>query len=94
MVEVMAGIWLFLLTAGAGFLCGRYGSRTRKRVPRQKQRTAHAAGEVGWRELLNFLQYDGSGKLPFDSMERGDMNGETENYAGTGAERVHRRRPL
>ncbi len=94
MVETLAGIWLFLLSVGAGFLWGRYGGKTPTRTHPRKKQCVQAAGEFGWQELLNFLQYDGSGKLPSGSTERGNVNGETENYTGAGAGRIHRGRSV
>lgn len=94
MVEVMAGIWLFLFTAGVGFLWGRYGGKAQKHTRPRKKQCVQASGEFGWRELLNFLQYDGSGKLPSGSTERGNVNGETADYTGTGTEGIYSRRSI
>ena len=52
---------------------------------------ANTAREFGWQELLNFLQYDGSGKQPF---ERRDVNSETENHADAGRAGVRSRRSV
>lgn len=94
MVETLAGIWLFLLSVGVGFLWGRYGGKTHTRTHPRKQQCVHTTGGFGWQELLNFLQYDGSGKMSSGSLERGNINGETENYTSAGAERIHRRRSV
>ncbi len=94
MVETLAGIWLFLLSVGAGFLWGRYGGKTSARTHPRKQQCVRTTDSFGWQELLNFLQYDGSGKMPSANSERGNINGETENYTGAGAERIHRRRSV
>lgn len=94
MLETMLGIWLFLLTAGAGFLWGRYGKRDVKRTRPRGKYPADTAGEIGWQELLNFLQYDGSGKLPSGNMERGDINGETKDHTGADRAGIRPRRPV
>lgn len=94
MLETMAGIWLFLLTGGAGFLWGRYSKRAAKHSrPRRKNPTA-GSQEIGWRELLNFLQYDGSGKQPSGSLERGDINGETQDHTGADRAGIRPRRSV
>lgn len=90
MLETLAGIWLFLLTAGVGFLLGRYGKRTVKCQQKNKA-PANTAREFGWQELLNFLQYDGSGKQPF---ERRDVTSETENHTDAGRAGVRSRRSV
>ncbi len=59
MVETMLGIWLFLLTAAAGFLCGRRAER-QKRSETRRSRAPSEAVDMSWQELLRFLQYDGS----------------------------------
>lgn len=66
MIEAMLGVWLLALSAGVGFFYGRYGRKTPK-----KEKTAKETNAVfGWQELLNFLQYDGSGKPLTDGTER------------------------
>ncbi len=94
MLEVVAGIWLFLLTGGAGFLWGRYTSRTAKCSRPKGKYPMDSAQEVGWRELLNFLQYDGSGKQPSGSFERGDVNGETKDHTGADRAGIRPRRSV
>jgi hypothetical protein len=74
MVETMVGVWLLVLTMGAGFLWGRYGDQKKAGVSRKK---AKKQTEMGWQELLNFLQYDGSGLPLTDGKERRNENGET-----------------
>ncbi len=60
MIETIAGIWLFILTMGAGFVWGRFSNRM-GRVKISRRKSAEKQVEMGWQELLNFLQYDGSG---------------------------------
>lgn len=91
MVETIAGIWLFLLTFGAGFLVGR--------LPRAQRRggktpTAAKGDNFGWQELLNFLQYDGSGRMPANTKELGGKSDEEQYHGGTNSPRVRARRPL
>ena len=59
MVETMLGIWLFLLTAAAGFFCGKR-SVQRERPEKRKKRSPSETVDMSWQELLRFLQYDGS----------------------------------
>ena len=66
MIEAMIGVWLVVLSAGAGFLYGRYGTKPSKRVKPVKETNT----TFGWQELLNFLQYDGSGLPLADGTER------------------------
>ena len=68
MVETLAGIWLFLLSVGVGFIAGRF-SRPHKKGG--KTPTTLTEENFGWQELLNFLQYDGSGRMTTDRVERG-----------------------
>jgi hypothetical protein len=63
MIETMAGIWLLILTMGAGFLWGRFGG-IKERSKTARKKSAGTQVEMGWQELLNFLQYDGSGLPP------------------------------
>lgn len=90
MVETLAGIWLFLLTAAAGFLAGRYGGRGKK--PERKPEKTNLESEFGWQQWLNFLQYDGSG-LPqtYQNTERVNDGGETKHHGTAGAKRVYPR---
>ncbi len=91
MVETVAGIWLFLLTFGAGFLVGRFS-----RMPRRggKTQAAVTGDNFGWQELLNFLQYDGSGRMPAGRKERGGKSDEEQYNSGANSTRVRTRRPL
>ena len=93
MMETVMGVWLLLLTGGVGFLWGRYGKKQPKATVKSKK-SATMQQEIGWRELLNFLQYDGSGKLPFAEYERGDVRGETENFSRTDRAGIHPRRSV
>ncbi len=90
MIETIAGIWLFLLTFGAGFLVGRVnrGGRRGKTVP------ATQNDNFGWQELLNFLQYDGSGRMPAGTRERGVKSDEEQYNGGAGGTRIRTRHPL
>ncbi|MBP3381997.1 MAG: hypothetical protein J6L00_05055 [Clostridia bacterium] len=92
MVETVAGIWLFLLTFGAGFLAGRF-SRVQHRGS-SKAPTAVTGDNFGWQELLNFLQYDGSGRLPANTKELGGKSDEEQHHGGTNSARVRARHPL
>lgn len=93
MLEVIAGIWLFLLTAGAGFAAGRYSRKEEK--PARRSKPQPAAQDFGWQQLLNFLQYDGSGMpLPKQSGERMDGGSETHYDTGTDTERIRPRHSL
>ncbi len=90
MVETLAGIWLFLLTAAAGFLAGRYLGN--KKRPEPKRGKSDVEPAFGWQELLNFLQYDGSGLPPtYQNTERVNDGGETKHHGTAGAERVYPR---
>ncbi len=91
MVETLAGIWLFLLTFGAGFLAGRF-----PRLQRRGGKTppAVSGNTFGWQELLNFLQYDGSGRMPAGIKERGGKSDEEQYNSGANSTRVRTRRPL
>ena len=88
MVATIAGIWLFLLTFGAGFLTGRWyrgnhrNGKTAVTVPNE---------HFGWQELLNFLQYDGSGRMPAAVKERGGKADEEQYHGGTNSARVRTR---
>lgn len=90
MVETMMGIWLFLLAAAAGFLCGRHGRR-RGQPEKRRTRSPSETVDMSWQELLRFLQYDGSG-----NSERERERSVTGNEADSGryTERIHARRPL
>ncbi len=90
MVEAMLGVWLFLLAAAAGFLCGRH-DRRRGQPEKRRTRAPSETVDMSWQELLRFLQYDGS-----DSSERERERSVTENEADSGrnTERIHPRRPL
>lgn len=90
MVETVAGIWLFLLTFGAGVLVGRF-----PRTPRRGGKTPQVKGEnFGWQELLNFLQYDGSGQMSANTKELGGKSDEEQHHGGTNSARVRTRHPL
>ncbi len=91
MVETLAGIWLFLLTFGAGFLAGRL-FRTQRRGG--KAPTAPTGDHFGWQELLNFLQYDGSGRMPANRKEIGGKSDEAQYHSGTNSPRVRTRRSV
>lgn len=58
MVETMLGIWLFILTALAGYVAGRY---VRRGAQLKRQKEAGCTDDAVMRELANFLRYDGSG---------------------------------
>ncbi len=90
MVETLAGIWLFLLTAAAGFLAGRYTGREKK--PARKPEKGTFEPEFGWQEWLNFLQYDGSGLPQTQHRERVNDGGETQYHGTAGTDRVYPRR--
>ena len=94
MVETMAGIWLFLLTAGAGFLLGKHGKKTGRREKQQEKRETKQYTDFGWRELLNFLQYDGSGKPLTEGHTEREETSETQYNTRTDTGRVHARRSL
>lgn len=94
MVETMAGIWLFLLTAGAGFVCGRCSKPNRKPDRTRRQPRSDTVSEIGWRELLNFLQYDGSGKQPTDSFGRGEISSEAKVNTDAGGAGIRSRRTV
>ncbi len=91
MVETLLGIWLFLLTFGAGFFLGRL---YRHRQRNGKTPTVVADENFGWQELLNFLQYDGSGRMPAGMKERGGKSDEEQYNSGANSTRVRTRRPL
>ena len=74
MVETMVGVWLLVLTLGAGFVWGRYGDQ---KIIGKSRKKSNKHIEMGWQELLNFLQYDGSGLPLTDGKERRNENGET-----------------
>ncbi len=87
MVETLAGIWLFLLTFFFGFWSGkRHG--VGKKVVQKKHQKAESNEDFGWRELLNFLQYDGSGTDTDDRMERGMNDREANHIDGADTARV------
>ena len=91
MLETILGIWLFLVTAGAGFVWGRYGKRADKPHKKRERQPADLGGEFGWQELLNFLRYDGSGAV---SYERREVDGEAKDHTGTNQAGIYRRRSL
>lgn len=94
MLETFAGIWLFVFSVGVGFLWGRYGKRQQKNSRPKKKRAADSTSEIGWRELLNFLQYDGSGKQPTGNFERGEINSEAKDYTGADRAGIRPRRSV
>lgn len=89
MVETILGIWLFLLTFGAGFWVGQ-----RRQGKRKSERTTAAEGRLGWQELLNFLQYDGSGTVTANNKEIGGKSDEEQYYSGANSARVRTRRSI
>lgn len=91
MLETILGIWLFLMSVGAGFLLGRYVKRPEPPKRGRAHTSAEKSGEFGWQELLNFLRYDGSGAV---SDERREVEGETKDHTGTDRAGIYRRRPL
>ena len=93
MIETVMGIWLLLLTGSVGFLWGRYGKKKPKTWAKSKK-SVTMQQEIGWYELLNFLQYDGSGKLPSVEYERGDVKGETKNFSRTDRSGIRPRRSV
>ncbi len=93
MVETVAGIWLFLLTLGAGFLLGRLHRKGQKN---SRKHTSAAVTEdgFGWQELLNFLQYDGSGRQPSGKNKRGGETVEEQYHSAADSARIRTGRPL
>ncbi len=91
MIQTVAGIWLFLLTFGAGFITGRIYRGTRRGG---KMTPLAQPDNFGWQELLNFLQYDGSGRMPTSLKERGGKSDEEQYNSGANSARVRTRRPL
>ena len=93
-LEVLLGVWLFLLTGGVGFLIGRYGKRRKSGVRPKSTGQATEQAEFGWQELLNFLQYDGSGKPPIRHLERGEITSEAKVNTDAGERGVRSRRSV
>ncbi len=93
MVETMAGIWLFLLTAIAGFVAGRVTRKSDRRTRSPKREVG--AADPGLQQLLNFLQYDGSG-LPYtkEKTERVNRGVETQYDTSADTDRIYPRRAL
>ena len=60
MVEAMLGIWLFLLTAAAGFLCGRHGRR-RGQPEKRRTRAPSETVDMSWQELLRLEHVETAG---------------------------------
>jgi len=85
MVETILGIWLFLLTFGAGYLTARIAHRRQKSA-----RPPHTVtgDDFGWQELLNFLQYDGSGKLSSNRKGQGGLTDEEQYNSRANSTRV------
>lgn len=93
MVETVLGIWLFLLTFGAGYLLGRLRCGKQKAGNKQARITATEEG-FGWQELLNFLQYDGSGKQPSGTIRRGGETVEEQYHSAADSTRIRTGRSI
>lgn len=93
MVETLLGIWLFLFTFGAGFLVGRL-CRGKRRTEHKHTPAAVTDEGFGWQELLNFLQYDGSGKRPSGNVKRGGESVEEQYHSRADSARVRTGRSL